>query len=117
MRDEHKTVYAASASPTPLPTHLGGTAQQHSPDFEIDHIDSSEDEKHEQRGGPSGSGSTLSMPGYHQMLRSRGGAGGGDHHRHDNWGGRAGGGSPAKDENHVSFAKCLLLVYEKAINV
>ena len=42
----------------------------------------------------------LNMPGYKQMLGNSSSIRGG-----------------SKEENHVSFAKCLLLVFEKAINV
>ena len=44
---------------------------------------------------------SLDMPGYSRMVRGE----------------RGFGQSRAKDENHVGFAKCLLLMYEKAINV
>ena len=88
MRDENKAVYAASSSPA-------GSS--------LDHLESQSasaaSEGHE-------SGYSLHMPGYNAMTRGR-------HHLMDE--GR--GSHFSNDENHVSFAKCLLLVFEKAINV
>ena len=85
MRDEHKTIYSASAN----------VANQNSG------ADSDgEDTTHNNRGiGNFGSKShQLNLPGGYRGFQNNSGA-------------------AKRDENHVSFAKCLLLVFEKAINV
>lgn len=94
MRDEHKPVYAASSST--LTT-------------DFDAVDSDDNYAGSDRHERGGCGSALTMPGYQQMMRGA---------PMESWVGSNGAGSSsAKDENHVSFAKCLLLMYEKAINV
>ena len=96
VRDDHKEVYAAGSTPLlPGNQEVGGTDDE-------------------------GKNNYLSMPGYKSMMLgeedmdqlrptwkflNNGSKGSGNN------------GATEKDSNHISFAKCLLLVYEKAINV
>ena len=91
MRDEHKPVYGAGSTPITSQLKL---AEQSNPDLDFD-IRSDD------------GNNSLHMPGYQTMTA------------YDNSMGqqRGGGAGGAKDENHISFAKCLLLMFEKAINV
>ena len=95
MRDERKPVYAASSTPISA-QRVGNTKLEQGTDY--DGV-SDEDEKN-----------PLKMPGYHSMIRR------GEYDHYSDLMDRRGN-AGAVDENLISLAKCLVLVYEKAINV
>lgn len=94
MRDEHKEVYAAGSTPL-----LAGNQDL----FDKGGSDDSEDKSN-----------YLNMPGYKSMMMY--GNDTDDSQQPSYWQNRDKAGTE-KDKNHITFARCLLLIYEKAINV